>query len=753
MASSRSLGSLTLDLILKTAGYTEGWDKASRIAAKRSKEISSTIQAGVTGALKTLAVFSAGVVSAQQIIQGFNTAITQADRLDELSTRLGISTEKLSEWGYAAKLTGTDLESLTGSLTKFSKNVAGALDADSSSGKLFKTLGINVRDAQGDLRSAESLLPEVADKFKSLDNVTLETALSMELFGKSGAELLEFLNLGSDGLDKFAAKARNLGIVITPEQAEAAAKFKDEIDNLSAAGQGLFTQLSAELLPELTKLVTWASDYVKDGDNAKKAVEDLRVTVAALAEGVRIGTSAFESFKESLDLGEFAENSKSQLRGLVDFIQGTANAFGGAADEIYAIANFDRGAQLAAQRRQRDGQNQARAGLFGNQYVSPNAFQDVTTRINPVSFEDARSRVLPDKSLEGQLNRMLGGSGGGKGGKSEAEKQAEALEKRYQSLVESLNEQNALVGKNSELERLRYDLIEGSLKGLAPAQKEQLLALQLQLETRQKEYDLMKDRIDLEDKQKQASDEVLNGIKLETEALGKSALWHEIVNNLIRAGVTAQSERGKAIVKATTDLYKQGEVIERQIRLMDQFRQGFVDTFVDIVSGSKSAGDALRDFFDDMAKNITRSIFEDWSDQLFGRPGQLGGGSAGGMIQGILGAFSGGGASGGGGGGGWATDFGSIFSRIFGGMRATGGPVWDSQAYLVGERGPEFFIPQTSGMIMSAQATRSVLGGAGSSPVVFNNNNHFNGLPGRQTMSQHDTELGLKIRRQLGRNR
>lgn len=54
----------------------------------------------------------------------------------------------------------------------------------------------------------------------------------------------------------------------------------------------------------------------------------------------------------------------------------------------------------------------------------------------------------------------------------------------------------------------------------------------------------------------------------------------------------------------------------------------------------------------------------------------------------------------GGGGGG----FGGIFGTVFGGMfglpgRATGGPVAPGGAYLVGERGPEVFVPTTSGRI------------------------------------------------------
>lgn len=43
---------------------------------------------------------------------------------------------------------------------------------------------------------------------------------------------------------------------------------------------------------------------------------------------------------------------------------------------------------------------------------------------------------------------------------------------------------------------------------------------------------------------------------------------------------------------------------------------------------------------------------------------------------------------------------GSFFSGLFGGARAMGGPVSANTAYLVGERGPELFMPSTSGAIV-----------------------------------------------------
>lgn len=59
--------------------------------------------------------------------------------------------------------------------------------------------------------------------------------------------------------------------------------------------------------------------------------------------------------------------------------------------------------------------------------------------------------------------------------------------------------------------------------------------------------------------------------------------------------------------------------------------------------------------------------------------------------------------------------FGGLFSKLFGGARASGGPVWPGSAFLVGERGPEIFVPRGAGNIVPNGAT-----GSGGSNVVIN---------------------------------
>jgi hypothetical protein len=86
---------------------------------------------------------------------------------------------------------------------------------------------------------------------------------------------------------------------------------------------------------------------------------------------------------------------------------------------------------------------------------------------------------------------------------------------------------------------------------------------------------------------------------------------------------------------------------------------------------------------DDILDNITRMIANNFAQSLLGGMGQTGGGMFGGFAQ-------------------------SLFGGLFGGGLAGGGPVSGGTPYIVGENGPELFIPQASGRIANNAEVRGM---------------------------------------------
>jgi hypothetical protein len=148
-------------------------------------------------------------------------------------------------------------------------------------------------------------------------------------------------------------------------------------------------------------------------------------------------------------------------------------------------------------------------------------------------------------------------------------------------------------------------------------------------------------------------------------------------------------------------LRNNGKAAQDSERLARDLGLTFTSAFEAAIGGSKSFRDILKGLESDLLKLGTRRLV---TEPLFKR------------FETILGSVMGGGGGAGGG-------FSSIVSSIagafgFGGGtqlpgRAAGGPVSAGMGYLVGEKGPELFLPRQSGSIVPN-------GAMGGSTIVFN---------------------------------
>src|SRR5690606_2217868 len=128
---------------------------------------------------------------------------------------------------------------------------------------------------------------------------------------------------------------------------------------------------------------------------------------------------------------------------------------------------------------------------------------------------------------------------------------------------------------------------------------------------------------------------VLEDVNMEIDALGKSSQWIATRNALLRAGVDAESDFGRAIIESMDNLYRQGEAIDQQIELMDTFRSESSRALSDVVRGTKSLKDAFLDMLTAITDRITQMISDRMIEQLFGQMGTTQTGSSGGWLSSI----------------------------------------------------------------------------------------------------------------------
>jgi hypothetical protein len=197
-------------------------------------------------------------VGAERLVSALADMVVEgteaADRMGKLAQQSGIAVEDLSRLSYAAELNGSSTEGLATALKLLSKEMEGAAAGSKSSVALFRAIGVSVTDSTGALRPMGAVLADVADRFASWQDGAGKAAIAQQLFGKSGAELIPFLNQGSAGLKSLGDEAERLGLVIDSETATSADELGDNFDRLRMLGQSFSVHLSSELNPALKAL-------------------------------------------------------------------------------------------------------------------------------------------------------------------------------------------------------------------------------------------------------------------------------------------------------------------------------------------------------------------------------------------------------------------------------------------------------------------------------------------------------------------
>lgn len=181
-------------------------------------------------------------------------ALALGDQLDDLSEKSGVTVERLSALRYAGEVTGTSFDAVGTGLRKLSQNMAAAAGGAKEQSAAFTAVGVSVKNLDGSLRGSDQVLADLADRFASFKDGPAKAALAIELFGKSGADLIPLLNKGSDGIANLSAEGEKLGAVFGGELATQSAAFNDNLKKIELSLQGATAQVVGQLLPTLDAL-------------------------------------------------------------------------------------------------------------------------------------------------------------------------------------------------------------------------------------------------------------------------------------------------------------------------------------------------------------------------------------------------------------------------------------------------------------------------------------------------------------------
>lgn len=295
--ASRSLGTLTLDLIANVGGFVAGMDAAERRSEKWRKEVEKN--AAKVGAAIGAAT-AAGITALAALTV---STVRNANEIANLASVANASTTEFQKYAAGAKLVGIEQEKLADIFK----------DVNDKVGDFLNTGGGALADF------FENVAPKVgvtADQFRNLSGPqalglyvsSLEKAkvsqsdmtFYLEAIASDATALLPLLRNNAEGFKTFGDAAQAAGAILDEKTIKSASELQAATWLVEQSTTGLKNQLTSALIPVLSDFATKLLDVSKDG-TSMVAVGEFLVTTLKLVAGAAVATvGAFQLVGKSI---------------------------------------------------------------------------------------------------------------------------------------------------------------------------------------------------------------------------------------------------------------------------------------------------------------------------------------------------------------------------------------------------------------------------------------------------------------------
>ena len=730
---------LNVILTAKDREFTRAMERSqrqvARFARKSQQDLSKTGAAFV--ALKRAVMPLAAALGARALVNGLTNVVAAMDDIGKTADRIGITTDALQELRAVAESAGVEQGALDSSIEKLGKGLAEAAMGIGTAKYALDELNLSANDLMA--MGLDGAMAEIADAVNDVSDPMQRTALATQLFGRSGAPMLNLLAEGSDGMARMRQEARDLGIVMDEGLIRGAEEAQTKLDLMKRVISAELSEALIHLAPLLVGAATGIANLASGVGSFVDAIAGLFDSETDLEKAMSLAETAIDN--STLAMGDQIRQSA-----LLEARTSSGNVMTLEAARVNLASVKARLEDVAAMTTQAEQEARRVLGVEENLAAIANA---------RAAFLQAQANI-PEQDLLDQEQY------GDRFTETPAMSLASELESMLQGLLVKQEEINAAL---AEMEFLSPE---------QEAAQEQIVANIARLE---------KGIIEAEDGLISFNGEVTTGVEL-TDRLGEGAEGVTLANaeassrrlssslrgnvllaaqlsaiggggtapssdaifdprsnqydpaaqtlsNALQAALDAQAERQQLLAELRGSFEETGEAAELSAggagaaareatedyiglsdavvssqdalsSVMSTMESSMESAFMSMIDGTKSAEDAFKAMSAEIIKELYRVLVV---KQITG------------FIAGAIGGFfnmnqvSG---------PAMPLGTGSIVPPIR--PMASGGVASAGNAYMTGEHGRELFVPQVNGRILSAAQTRNATSGGGGVSVVQNIN-------------------------------
>ncbi|EGP3296872.1 phage tail tape measure protein, partial [Escherichia coli] len=487
--AGKSLGTLTLDLVARTAGFSSGMSQAERSSAKWRKKIVADVDAVATAfaAASSAAVATAAGVGAY----GFNLLKSSSSQIAEakrLSDALGMSTQSLLSWQYAAGKAGGSGEQIADIFKDLGDKIGdAALNKSGEAVDALDALGLSAEKLKR--ASPDEQLLAISDALSKISTTSEKTTI-LESLGNDLSRMLPLLEQGGEKLRQYMAAAQTFGVAPDDADIEKLVRVNALFEDMASQVDGVKTSLATGLadvdLSGVQNAFTEIGDTLRD-PQVLQGLTNLVQGAADLA-GWLIKVAAEAGNIAALTRQGIAQNAGGALKtdaSAADIRARIAELEKQQQENVYPVKRWMNAAGRLLQ--QKDGSVEDELALLkGRLSLAEKLDREVRPAIDLTL--PATEKTVNTGTIR-QDYRLAPGQSNGKTSASQADRDAKKVLNSFRQMEDSYQRQIALADTTgertkalTELETLQYEMASGKLTNLNEAQKNRLTQLATELD-------------------------------------------------------------------------------------------------------------------------------------------------------------------------------------------------------------------------------------------------------------------------------
>ncbi|WP_438455430.1 hypothetical protein [Vreelandella venusta] len=484
--SVRSLGSLTLDMVLKTGNFLGPMDKAQRETQRKMRQMerdAKTAGAGIA------AVAGAATAAAAGIYAYAKSNMDTIDANAKLARSLGGTIDGLRAVNMEASDSGID--GMEASLNRMNRRL-GAVEMNGGPAlKTVERLNLNLQEMQD--MDVDEKLAYIADRIKESGVSSQEAARHLQQLGFEQRNATELFMKGGDAIRSSRQEIEDYGLSVSMLDAAKIEEANDALARIGLSAESMGNAVAIKLAPALNDM----ADSINDVTKAFHAGDyDAQIDIMkGLAAGVAGAAGAYATYRLAVNaatIAQWAFNAAIRVNPLGAMITVAGTAVGA----IYAFREELGLVDGTANRAENAIDNATRAINGGSLAAVNNSYDALSVSLGEVQ-ETAQEATLAVLELE-RAKALYDDSHAGlaSGVDAEIARQHAIQAEAWERMVSIQNRQNELAEKRAEIEKQISELGSdrtdtdtdtdaggGSTKNHADAIKQQVAALQMQAET------------------------------------------------------------------------------------------------------------------------------------------------------------------------------------------------------------------------------------------------------------------------------